>query len=78
MQAVFADKWKVSVVRPLLNKLGLELIYKNYQPVSNLSFLSKVVELCVLLQFNEHCDVYGLVPDFQSAFRKAIAWRQVF
>ena len=43
-QEVFAEKWKVAMVIPLLKKLGIELILNNYRPVSNLSFLSKVLE----------------------------------
>ena len=40
---VFSTKWKVAVVKPVLKKLGLELIKPNYRPVSNLPFISKVV-----------------------------------
>ena len=47
-QGVFAEKWKVATVRPLLKKLGLELILNNYRPVSNLCFLLKVLEKCAL------------------------------
>ena len=42
-------------MKPLLKKVGLELIFKNKRPVSNLKFLAKLVEKCMLLQFNEHC-----------------------
>ena len=42
--ACFCEEWKTSVVRPLLKKRGLDLLEKNYQPVSNLPFLSKLVE----------------------------------
>ena len=66
---VFVQKWKVAVIRPLLKKAGLELIPKNYRPVSNLSFLSKVLEQCVLMRFNEHCNNHSLLPDYQSAYR---------
>ena len=66
---VFVKKWKVAVIHPLLKKAGLELIPKNYRPVSNLSFLSKVLEQCVLMRFNEHCDNHSLLPDYQSAYR---------
>ena len=51
-EGIFSDKWKVAIVRHLLKKASLALINKNYRPVSNLSFLSKLVEKCVLLQFN--------------------------
>ena len=76
-QGIFSDDWKVAIVRPLLKKAGLVLINKNYCPVSNLSFLSKLVEKCVLLQFNAHCERYGLIPDFQSAYRKGYSTETV-
>ena len=66
---VFVQKWKVAVICPLLQKAGLELIPNNYRPVSNLSFLSKVLEQCVLTRFNEHCDNHSLLLDYQSAYR---------
>ena len=69
-QGIFSDDWKVAIVRLLLKKVGLALMNKNYCPVSNLSFLSKLVEKCVLQQFNAHCERYGLIPDFQYAYRK--------
>ena len=34
---------KKAIIVPLLKKLGLELILKNYRSVSNLSFLSKLI-----------------------------------
>ena len=69
----FYSGWKVAVVQPLSKKSGLDLIYKNYRPVSNLSFLSKIIERAMLHQFNNHCDQHNLLPDFQSAHRKTIA-----
>ena len=42
-QAEFSTDWKTEVVRPLLKKIGLELIHANFRLVSNLSFLSKIV-----------------------------------
>ena len=66
---VFVHKWKVAVICPLLKKTGLELIPKNYRPVSNLPFLSSMLEQCVLARFNKHCDSYSLLPNYQSAYR---------
>ena len=66
----FCKSWKVTVVKPLLKKPGLDLISKNYRPISNLPFISKLVEKCMLKQFNEHCENYKLLLDFQSAYRK--------
>ena len=67
---VFAKTWKVVAIKPLLKKIGLDLIPQNYCPVSNLSFLSKVSGRCVLNQFDQHCNKYGLMPEYQSAYRK--------
>ena len=66
----FYSGWKVAVVQPLLKKSGLDPIHKNYRPVSNLTFLSKVIERAMLHQFNNHCNQHNLLPDFQSAYRK--------
>ena len=74
---VFAESWKTSIVKPLLKKVGLELIFKNYRPVSNLKFLAKLVEKCMLLQFNEHCSMNSLLPSYQSAYRKFCSCKTV-
>ena len=68
-QGVFPDSWKMAIIRSLLKKLGLELITSNYRPVSNLPFLSKVLEKIVLARYNDHCDRYNLIPSFQLAYR---------
>ena len=31
----FASNWKCALVNPLLKKTGLDLVFKNYRPVSN-------------------------------------------
>ena len=69
-QGEFSTDWITVVVRPLLKKIGLELIHANFIPVSNLSFLSKVVERCMLLQLSDHCNMFNLQPDYQSAYRE--------
>ena len=69
-QGVFARSWKSAIVRPLLKKAGLALTCTNYRPVSNLPFLSKATEKCMLTQFTTHCDNNDLLPDYQSAYRK--------
>lgn len=68
-QGVFIDKWKSAIVRPLLKKAGLELISKNYRPVSNLIFLSKLLEKAALTQIIGHWEEHQLLPDYQSAYR---------
>ena len=69
-EGVFSIHWKMAIICPLLKKLGFELIAGNYRPVSNLPFLSKVVEKIVLTRFNKHCDKFQLMPGYQLAYRK--------
>jgi len=41
-----------------------------YRPVSNLSFMSKLIERVVANQLNEYLSANDLSPRFQSAYRK--------
>jgi len=66
----FPDDWKEAYVLPLLKKVGLELINKNYRPVSNLPFISKVCEKSSNGQFTDHMDVNELTADYQSAYKE--------
>ena len=43
---------------------------KSYRPISNLTFLSKVIERLVVKQINEYIDKSLLMPEFQSAYRR--------
>ncbi len=54
----------------MLKKLGVELINKNYRLVSNLTFLSKLIERVVALQLVDHLLNNGLMDKLQSAYRK--------
>jgi hypothetical protein len=42
----------------------------NYRPVSNVTFMSKVVERAVALQLLEYLAANDLLPHNQSAYRK--------
>ncbi len=64
------DELKEAMIRPLLKKLGLELIDKNYRPVSNLPFISKLIEQAVAIQWIEHLKLNKLYDDLQSAYRQ--------
>ena len=67
---LFADDWKCALVLPLLKKPGLDLLYKNYRPVSNLQYVSKLTEKMVFDQIHTHMMTHSLYPEFQSAYRK--------
>ena len=64
------ENWRTAVVIPLLKKTGLDLVYKNFRPVSNLPFISKVVEKAALQQLLAHCEKNAPLPKFQSGLCK--------
>ena len=43
-QGEFCDNWNEALVKPLIKKKELGTQNSNYRPVSNLSFISKIVE----------------------------------
>ena len=70
VSGVFPSVYKSALVKPLLKKMSLDPDdLKNYRPVSNLSFLSKVLERIVLSQLNEHLNHNNLLSPLQSAYR---------
>mgnify|MGYP001552073315 CR=1 FL=1 len=44
----FLDAWKEALAIPHLKNLGLDLTFKNFRPVSNLAFVSKIAEKVVI------------------------------
>ena len=62
---------KCASVIPLIKKQSLDPdVLKNYRPVSNLPFLSKVMERVVAKRLTDYMDMNNLQPQFQSAYRK--------
>ena len=63
--------FKSSHIKPLLKKPGLDTNeLKNYRPVSNLPFVSKVLEKVVDVQIEQHMSENKLHELHQSAYRK--------
>ena len=63
---------KHAVVTPLLKKTGIDPEnMMNYCPISNLSFVSKLLEKHVDTQVRQHLEVNALFDVFQSAYRPA-------
>ena len=61
---------KTALIRPLLKKTGLDSnILKNYRPVSNLTFISKVIEKVISGRLNKHLINNSLLDPLQSAYR---------
>jgi hypothetical protein len=68
--SVFPSSMKKALVTPLLKKQNLPTeTLKNYRPVSNLSFVSKLTEKVVASQLSIHMSENELYTPVQSAYR---------
>ncbi|XP_071482935.1 uncharacterized protein [Diadema antillarum] len=68
---VFSSSLKEAVVTLLIKKPNLNRDnLKNYRPVSNLSFLSKMIEKAALSQVSNYLDTNDLYAENQSAYRR--------
>ena len=67
---IMPDPFKLAVVTPILKRSNLDpTVLSNYRPISNLPFLSKILEKVVSKQISTHLKVYDLLPSLQSAYR---------
>ncbi len=66
----FPDAWKCAIVLPIIKKLGLDLLFKNFRPVSNLPYISKLTEDAVVGQMTGHTKDNDLLPVHASSHRK--------
>ena len=68
---VFPTGYKLALVTPLLKKPTLDPEnLKNFRPVSNLAFLSKILEKVVAAQINQYLAENNLLEPYQSAYRQ--------
>jgi hypothetical protein len=62
--------YKEAIVTPLLKKTNLNCDdFSNYRPVSQLSFISKLIERVVAKQIGQHLESNKLMDPMQSAYR---------
>ncbi len=62
---------KVALINPILKKPSLDKeILSNYRPVSNLTYVSKLIERVIVKQLVDHLESNGLVETFQSAYKQ--------
>ena len=69
-QSKFPKCWKNALVKPLIKKSGGEKNMQNYRPVSNLTFISKVIEKIILQELTNHIEIHNLFPEYQSAYQR--------
>ena len=63
------DVLREALLRPLLKKSILDLIFKHYHPLSNLSYISKLIEWTVCNQIMNYIKEMGNLEELQSAYR---------
>ena len=66
----FADAWKEALLSPLLKNSTLNIVFPSFRPVSNLPFVSKLVERSSPEQILSHMVVNCPMPVCQSAYTK--------
>ena len=67
---VFPTPCKSSIIFLLIKKQGPDPeILKNYRPVANLSFISKIIEKAIATQIHDHLINNDIVDNFQSAYK---------
>ena len=70
-EAVMPAPFKEAVLTPILKKSSLDKeVLKNYRPISNLAYISKLIEKVVDLQITDHIQKYNLDEEMQSAYRQ--------
>ncbi|XP_032872790.1 uncharacterized protein LOC116970201, partial [Amblyraja radiata] len=70
LSGVFPQALKTAVIKPLLKKNNLDTsLLNNYRPISNLPFLSKIIEKAVFKQLNNIMLMNSCFDVFQSGFR---------
>lgn len=68
---IFPSSQKCAAVTPVLKKATLDPSdTSNYRPISNLTFISKLLERCAHQQMNDYLQLHHLLPDQQSAYRR--------
>src|SRR6187399_2542757 len=71
LEGIFPDSFKSASVRPLLKKHNLPTHdLSSFRPISNLNFISKVLERIILSRINNHLQTFPSICPFQSAYRK--------
>ena len=60
----FSSQLKTALVHPLLKKPGTDCIFRNYRPISDLPFLSKLIERIVCNQITHYTCTTGMAEKF--------------
>ena len=68
--SIMPEDLKEALLNPLIKKMTLNAeIFKNFRPVSNLTYLSKLIERVVAVRLGNHLKDNGLYELLQSAYQ---------
>ena len=69
--AVMPADFKEAILLPLLKKICLDPeIFNNFRPISNLMYISKLIERVVASRLHSHLITNDLYEEYQSSYRK--------
>ena len=67
---IFPTRFKSAVVTPLIKKPTLDCeVLNNFRPISNLPFLSKLIEQVIAERLVSHMRDNGIAEKFQSTYK---------
>lgn len=70
-ESVMPENFKEALLLPLLKKANMDYeIFKHFRPISNLAYISKIIEKVVASQTMDHIYVNNLHEIFQSAYKR--------
>lgn len=70
-EGIFPESFKYAMVKPLLKKFSLPPDdLASYRPISNLNFISKILERIIHTRITAHLQSFPSICPFQSAYRK--------
>ena len=65
-----SEKLNEAILQPLIKNIKLRPIFTNYQPVLNLSYLSKLIERLICKQIARYMNSMGQMEPYQSAYKE--------
>ena len=69
-QAIFPQSEKLAYIKPTYKGKGDQNDLSSYRPISNLSYLSKLIETTIEKQLWAHLKDVNVIPGNQSAYRE--------
>ena len=71
VSSIFPMSEKRGIIFPLLKSPELDYeLFSSYRPITNVSYLSKLIETAIYQQLSDNVSQNGILPTRQSAYRK--------